>query len=136
MNLKQRKNFLIHFVVCFLSSTTIKAQLLSDGKDIQIFPSTNQQAEIHISVNKNNPLNIVASAISAIGHQGRYISNDGGAHLGPVLPTAHPGPLLGEGAISPVGGHGPGGARWQPAARHLLPAPDLQGCCAEETGRH
>jgi hypothetical protein len=49
-----------------------------DSEDVQIFPSTNPQNEIHISINKNNPSIIVASANSGTYHQGRYISNDGG----------------------------------------------------------
>lgn len=51
-----------------------------DGPDQRIFPTNNPQSEVHISIDKNNPLNIVVSANTYKNdyQQGRYVSNDGG----------------------------------------------------------
>lgn len=56
--------------------------LSSDGADIRIFPSANPQSEVHISVNKSNPNNILASANTYwyLGNsvQGYYVTTNGG----------------------------------------------------------
>lgn len=53
---------------------------ITDGQDVRVFPSANVQAEVHISVNKLNANNLVASANTYLGtyNQGYYYSFDGG----------------------------------------------------------
>ncbi|MGH2642948.1 MAG: T9SS type A sorting domain-containing protein, partial [Chitinophagaceae bacterium] len=53
----------------------------SDGRDVRIYPSSNVQAEIHISVDETNPNNILASAntYTSTYQQGYYYSTDGGS---------------------------------------------------------
>lgn len=53
---------------------------VSDGVDVRVFPSANVQAEVHISINKTNPNNLVASCNTYIGNynQGYYFTTDGG----------------------------------------------------------
>lgn len=54
---------------------------VSDGADVRIFPSSNVQAEVIISINKTNPSNLLASANTLLGplnySQGYYYSFDG-----------------------------------------------------------
>ena len=56
---------------------------LSDGPDVQIFPSGNVQAEVMIAINKTNPNNLLASTNTLLGpltyNQGFYSSSNGGA---------------------------------------------------------
>jgi hypothetical protein len=54
--------------------------IVNDGVDVRVFPSANVQAEVHISINKTNPNNLVASCNTYIGtyNQGYYFTNDGG----------------------------------------------------------
>ena len=51
-----------------------------DGTDIRIFPSTNPQSEVNISIDPINSKNILVSAQTIWGNsiQGYYYSNDGG----------------------------------------------------------
>lgn len=51
-----------------------------DGTDIRIFPSTNPQSEVNISIDPTNSKNILVSAQTVPGNsiQGYYYSNDGG----------------------------------------------------------
>jgi hypothetical protein len=57
-----------------------------DTKDIRVFPSANIQSEVHISINKKNPDNLIASTNTLLGivdsqylyNQGYYYSLDGG----------------------------------------------------------
>jgi hypothetical protein len=54
---------------------------ITDHNDVQILPSSSIQAELHISINKQNPNILVASANtynSGTYSQGRYVSNNGG----------------------------------------------------------
>ncbi|MEO6837640.1 MAG: hypothetical protein ABI185_04590 [Ginsengibacter sp.] len=53
---------------------------ITDGQDVRVFPSANVQAEVHISVNKLNPNNLVASANTYLGtyNQGYYYTLNGG----------------------------------------------------------
>lgn len=53
---------------------------ITDGQDIRVFPSANVQAEVHISINKQNPNNLVASANTYLNtyNQGYYYTLDGG----------------------------------------------------------
>src|SRR4051812_12906022 len=59
---------------------------ITDGKDVRVFPSPNIQSEVHISINKNNPDNLLASANTLLGanggkliyNQGYYFSLDAG----------------------------------------------------------
>ena len=53
--------------------------LLLDANDVYVHPG-NTQLEVHISINKQNPNRLIASANTYIGHasQGYYYSNDGG----------------------------------------------------------
>lgn len=59
-----------------------QAQSLSDGRDVRVFPSSHVQAEVIISVNEANPMNLVASTNTLLGsfkyNQGFYYSFDGG----------------------------------------------------------
>ena len=56
---------------------------VSDGVDVRILPSSNVQSEVMITINKQNPLNLLASANTLVGplsyNQGFYTSFDGGA---------------------------------------------------------
>jgi hypothetical protein len=51
-----------------------------DNPDIHIFPSDNSQHEVHISINKTNPLNLIVSANTYTNtySQGHYYTLDGG----------------------------------------------------------
>ena len=51
-----------------------------DGADIRIFPSSNPQSEVNISIDPTNSKNILVSAQTYFGNsiQGYYYSNDGG----------------------------------------------------------
>ena len=54
---------------------------ITDGQDVRVFPSANVQAEVHISINKLNPNNLVASAntyLPTTYNQGYYYTLDGG----------------------------------------------------------
>ena len=53
---------------------------ITDHNDVQIFPSANEQSEVHISTNMQNPNILVASANTYPGNynQGRYASTNGG----------------------------------------------------------
>jgi Secretion system C-terminal sorting domain len=86
-------NILTVFKKCFVLSlcylhllVNVSAQRLPvgvDQADVQIFPSKNSQHEVHISINKTNPTNLIVSANTLLSDtkvltQGHYISNDGG----------------------------------------------------------
>lgn len=73
----------------FKFNTTIKttankpsdpSNLITDGQDVRVFPSANVQAEVHISVNKQNPNNLIASCNTYQNtyNQGYYYSFDAG----------------------------------------------------------
>jgi hypothetical protein len=78
------------FTPKFNSSIATKANVstssIIDTKDIRVFPSPNIQSEVHISINKSNPDNLLASANTLLGvtggnllyNQGYYFSLDGG----------------------------------------------------------
>jgi hypothetical protein len=55
---------------------------LTDGPDVQIFPSTHVQSEVMIAINKANPKNLLASTNTLLGpgnyNQGFYSSSDAG----------------------------------------------------------
>jgi len=53
---------------------------ITDHNDVQIFASANEQSEVHISINMQNPNILVASANTYPGNynQGRYVSTNGG----------------------------------------------------------
>lgn len=80
-----------------LLTTKAKQQegvLISDNVDIHILPSANPQSEIHASINKTNPQNILISSNTAFGLsnnsiQGWYVTTDGGQTWfgGDVLPN-------------------------------------------------
>ncbi len=56
------------------NSTPLNA---TDGVDVQIYPSTASQHEVHISINKTDPSNIIVSANTSL-NQGLYYTTDGG----------------------------------------------------------
>ena len=62
------------------SARTSASAGLCDEADIRIFPSESPQSEVHISINPNNPQNLVVSANTYTDRyqQGRYVSNDYG----------------------------------------------------------
>ncbi|MEO6833561.1 MAG: 3-coathanger stack domain-containing protein [Chitinophagaceae bacterium] len=74
-------NFVGILVFC-LPAFIVTGQVTAiDNHDIYIYPSSNSQHEVHISINKTNNLNIIASANTVIGNtltQGYYFTNDGG----------------------------------------------------------
>lgn len=53
----------------------------SDATDIRVFPSANIQAEVHLSLDRNNPDNLLMSAntYTSTWQQGYYVSNNGGS---------------------------------------------------------
>ncbi len=59
---------------------------ITDGADVRVFPSSNVQSEVHISINKNFPYNLLASTNTLVGpfkyNQGFYASFDGGMTWG------------------------------------------------------
>jgi len=79
-----------NFTPTFKPSVTTKASpstsSLTDAPDVRVHPSANIQSEDHISINKTNPDNLVASANTLLGidkgrilyNQGYYYSSDGG----------------------------------------------------------
>jgi hypothetical protein len=76
---------LVHTFILIVFPCIIDAQLV-DHSDIRIFASSNQQSEVHISINKNNPQNLIISSNTFISNlqnnpyanQGYYYSLDGG----------------------------------------------------------
>jgi len=84
------KNSIANFTFKFNPSIKTKANVstsgITDQPDVRVFPSPNVQSEEHISINKTNPNNLVASANTLLGasggkllyNQGYYFSMDGG----------------------------------------------------------
>jgi len=67
-------------IVYFLSISILFAQVVV-SPDFRIFPSTVSQSEVHVSINKTNPANILVSANTSINmsfSQSYYFSIDGG----------------------------------------------------------
>ena len=68
-----------------LTKQNINGRVL-DGNDIRVFASPNPQAEVHISINKNTPNNLIASCNTFLGviggdwiyNQGYYYTNNNG----------------------------------------------------------
>lgn len=68
------------------TTANASAGTIIDEKDVRVFPSPNVQSEVHISINHNNPKNLIASANTLLGadkgrhiyNQGYYFSFDGG----------------------------------------------------------
>jgi len=88
---RDKKNHVVsNFTPKFNSSIKTKANAstssITDAPDVRVFPSPNIQSEVHISINKTNPNNLVASANTLLGayggkllyNQGYYFSLDGG----------------------------------------------------------
>lgn len=88
---RDKKNLVVsNFTPKFNSSIKTKANAstssITDAQDVRVFPSPNVQSEVHISINKTNPNNLVASANTLLGasggkllyNQGYYFSFDGG----------------------------------------------------------
>ncbi len=111
------------------------SNFVTDGIDVRVFPSANAQSEVHISVNKTNPNNLVASCNTYIGNynQGYYFTTDGGVtwngadQLQNSPAVLYGDPSTGFGAngrafittINPAGGYlcqssTNGGANWGP----------------------
>lgn len=63
----------ILWVTAIAQQVTVKAK----NADVRIFPSPNSQHEVHISINKTLPTNLIVSANTSLS-QGNYVSNDGG----------------------------------------------------------
>lgn len=84
-NVNKYKNYLYNPIFNRTQETNPNiAARITDAQDVRVFPSANVQAEVHISINKNNPLNLIASCNTYIGNynQGYYFSNDGGVSWG------------------------------------------------------
>lgn len=71
-----------------------------DGTDIRVFPSANIQAEVHISINKTNPDNLIASCNTYTDTygQGYYFTQNGGLSWGGADKLQNPAqiPLSGD----------------------------------------
>ncbi|WP_157886731.1 T9SS type A sorting domain-containing protein [Hymenobacter sp. PAMC 26628] len=59
-------------------TVTTNSLTTGQGDDVQLFPSGNPQAEVHISIDKSSPCNLIASANNNPYMQGYYYSHDGG----------------------------------------------------------
>jgi len=83
---KTAANFTPKFNSSIATKANVSVSTVIDTKDIRIFPSPNIQSEVHISINKRNPDNLIASANTLLGasggkvlyNQGYYFSLDGG----------------------------------------------------------
>lgn len=77
-----RNNVYLLIIYNLLLFFNAKTQVIgTDNSDIRIFPSNNDQSEVHLSINKTNHLNLIVSANTKIGTtktQGYYFTNDGG----------------------------------------------------------
>ncbi|MGN6617564.1 MAG: T9SS type A sorting domain-containing protein [Ilyomonas sp.] len=68
------------------TQANVSTSSITDSRDVRVFPSPNIQSEVHISINKTNPNNLVASANTLLGatggdilyNQGYYFSLNGG----------------------------------------------------------
>jgi len=62
--------------------SAVTPSVVTDNNDIRIFPSSNVQAEVHISINRSNPNIILASAntYTTTYSQGYYVSTNGGSN--------------------------------------------------------
>lgn len=68
-----------------IPTTPNSPSTITDNVDVRIFPSTTIQSEVHISINRNNPNNLITSCNTIFPHtgfsdvnQGHYYSTDGG----------------------------------------------------------
>ncbi len=103
-----------------LANTFCAAFAQTDVNDIRVFPSSNPQSEIHISISRFNPLNLIISAntYTTTYEQGYYISNNNGStwtgadelqnstSVGGDPSTAFN--AIGDGYISSITGNGDG----------------------------
>jgi len=79
-------NFTPKFKPSITTNASISTSSITDSRDVRVFPSPNIQSEVHISVNKTNPNNLIASANTLLGasggdifyNQGYYFSLNGG----------------------------------------------------------
>jgi Secretion system C-terminal sorting domain len=74
--------FALFYYLFFLSNLVAqRLPIAIDRTDVQIFPSANSQHEVHISINKTQPNNLIVSANTLIGNtvtQGHYVSSNSG----------------------------------------------------------
>lgn len=77
VNISSRGWLLFLCQLLFWATTVAQVTVKAKKTDVRIFPSTNSQHEVHISINKTQPTNIIVSANTSVS-QGNYISNDGG----------------------------------------------------------
>jgi hypothetical protein len=83
---KTAQNFTSKFNPSIRTEANVSVSTITDTKDVRVFPSPNIQSEVHISINKKNPDNLIASANTLLGasgrkvlyNQGYYFSLDGG----------------------------------------------------------
>lgn len=78
--MKNPKLFFAIFSLLFWKTLLFAQITATDNADVQIFPSANSQHEVHISINKTNPLNLVVSSNTSdpTAFQGYYFTLDGG----------------------------------------------------------
>jgi hypothetical protein len=80
------QNFTPKFNPSITTNANISTSSITDTRDVRVFPSPNIQSEVHISINKTNPKNLLASANTLLGatggdilyNQGYYFSLNGG----------------------------------------------------------
>lgn len=60
--------------------STLNSIVVADSTDIRVFPSANSQSEVHISISRHNPANLIISAntYTTTYQQGFYVSNNSG----------------------------------------------------------
>lgn len=68
--------------LCMIENAGYTQPIATDNQDVHVFPSNVSQSEVHISINKTNPDNLLVSSNltgqNATNTQGHYFSNDGG----------------------------------------------------------
>ena len=112
---KTIKSFTPTFHSTVTTNPVVSTSSVTDSKDKRIFPSPNVQSEVHISIDKNNPNSLVASANTLLGaqggkvlyNQGYYFTWDGGKTWSGAdfLQNAHSQFILGDPATAFANNH-------------------------------
>src|SRR4029078_7092648 len=112
---KTIKSFTPTFHSTVTTKPVVSTSSVTDSKDKRIFPSPNVQSEVHISIDKNNPNSLVASANTLLGaqggkvlyNQGYYFTWDGGKTWSGAdfLQNAHSQFILGDPATAFANNH-------------------------------
>lgn len=112
---KTVKSFAPTFHSTIATTPAVSTSSINDSKDVRVFPSPNIQSEVHISIDKNNPNSLVASANTLLGaqggkllyNQGYYFTWDGGKTWSGAdfLQNAHSQYILGDPATAFANNH-------------------------------